>query len=102
MKNKYSNPKKKKLKKIALDEQWEKINPNAAGIDIGAREIFCCVPADRAKQSVRRFGTKTPDLEEMAQWLKDCRIETVAMEATGIYWIPSFQLLEKKAIKVVL
>ena len=102
MKNKYSNPKKKKSKKIALNESWEKINPHAAGIDIGARELFACVPADRAEQSVRRFGTKTPDLEALAQWLKDGRIETVAMEATGIYWIASFQLLERKGFKVVL
>lgn len=102
MKTKHSNPKEKKLKKIALNEQWEKINPNAAGIDIGAREIFVCVPSDRDPESVRRFGTKTPDLEQMAQWLKDCRIETVAMEATGIYWIAPFQLLERKGLKVVL
>ena len=102
MKNKHSNPKNRKFKKIALDENWEKINPNAAGIDIGAREHFVCVPSNRDKESVRGFGTKTPDLEELAQWLKDCRIETVAMEATGIYWIASFQLLEKKGFKVLL
>jgi transposase len=102
MTNQYSNPKKKKFKKIALDENWEKINPNACGIDIGARELWVCVPSDRDPESVRCFGTKTPDLEEMAQWLKTCRIETVAMEATGIYWIASFQLLERKGFKVVL
>src|SRR5260370_4141216 len=102
MKNKHSNPKKKKFKKIALDESWKKINPNACGTDIGAGELLVCVPADRDKASVRRFGTKTPDLGEMAQWLKDCRIETVALEATGIYWIASFQLLERKGFKVVL
>lgn len=102
MTTQYSNPKKKKSKRIALDESWEKINPNAAGIDIGAREIFVCVPSDRDKEWVRRFGTKTPDLEAMAQWLKDCQIETVAMEATGIYWIATFQLLERKGLKVML
>jgi transposase len=102
MKNKHANTQKKKFKKIALDENWEKINPNACGIDIGARELFVCVPSDRAKESVRRFGTKTPDLEQLAKWLKDCRIETVAMEATGIYWIATFQLLERKGFKVVL
>src|SRR5260370_16526120 len=102
MKNKYSNPKKIKLKKIALDENWEKINQNAAGIDIGAREIFVCVPADRDKESVRRFGTKTPDLEELAQWLKDCRIETVAIEPTAFYCFESFQLLETKALTMTL
>jgi transposase len=102
MKNRPSNPKNKKPKKITLNEHWEKIHPNAAGIDIGARELFVCVPADRDSQAVRRFGTKTPDLEQMAQWLKDCRIETVAMEATGVYWIATFQLLEKKGFKPVL
>lgn len=102
MKNRHSNRKNKKPKKIALDESWEKMNPNAAGIDIGARELFVSVPSKRDKEAVRRFGTKTPDLEELAQWLKDCRIETVAMEATGVYWIATFQLLEKKGFKVVL
>jgi transposase len=102
MKNKYSNPKNKKPKKIALDENWEKLNAHAAGIDIGARELFVCVPADCDPEPVRRFGTKTPDLAELARWLKECRIETVAMEATGIYWIATFQLLEAKGFKVVL
>jgi transposase len=102
MKNKHSNLKNKKRKKMVLDERWEKMNPNAAGIDIGARELLVCVPSDRDKEAVRRFGTKTPDLEELAQWLKDCRMETVAMEATGVYWIATFQLLESKGFKVVL
>jgi transposase len=61
MKNKHSNPKNRKFKKIALDENWEKINPNAAGIDIGARQHFVCVPSNRDKEPVRGFGTKTPD-----------------------------------------
>jgi transposase len=102
MKNKHSNPKIRKSKKVALNEQWEKINPNAAGIDIGAREIFVCVPSDRDCEPVRRFGTKTADLEALAEWLKDCRIETAAMEATGIYWIGCFQLLEREGLKPVL
>ena len=102
MNHKHSKLKNKKSKKIALNEQWEKIHPHAAGIDIGARELFVCVPADRDRPSVRRFGTKTPDLEALAQWLQDCRIDTVAMEATGVYWIAPFQLLEKKGFKPVL
>src|ERR1700734_1562970 len=102
MHNKHSNLKNQKSPKIALNEQWERLHPNAAGIDIGARELFVCVPADRDPQSVRRFGTKTPDLEELAQWLQNCRIETVAMEATGVYWIAPFQLLEKKGFQPVL
>jgi len=102
MKNQHSPSKKQKPKKIALDERWEKINPNAAAMDLGARESFSCVPADRDAVSVRRFGTKTPDLEQLAQWFEHCRIDTVAMEATGIYWIAPFQFLEKRGFKVVL
>ena len=102
MKSKPQKPRRKKSKKIALNEAWEKINSNAAGIDIGARELYVRVPADRHEESVRRFGTKTPDLESLAQWLKDCRVETVAMEATGVYWIASYQLLERRGFQVVL
>jgi hypothetical protein len=102
MNNKHSNPKNRKSKKVALNEHWEKINPHAAGINIGAREIFVCVPADRDSEPVRWFGTKTPDLEALAEWLKECRIDTVAMEATGIYWIACFQLLEREGLRPVL
>jgi len=102
MNNKHLNAKNKKSKKVALNEQWEKIHPHAAGIDIGAREIFVCVPSDRDPEPVRRFGTKTPDLEALAKWLKDCRMDTVAMEATGIYWIGCFQLLEREGLNPVL
>ena len=87
---------------MVLNEQWEKINPDAAGIDIGAREHYVCVPAGRDNETVRRFGTTTPELEQMAQWLKQCDIKTVAMEATGIYWIAAFQILETKGFQVVL
>lgn len=93
---------KEKKKKIHLDEQWEKINPDAAGIDIGAREHYACVPAGRQAENVRQFGTTTPELEAMAQWLKVCGIKTVAMEATGIYWIAAFQLLERRGFEVLL
>jgi transposase len=65
------------------------INLNAAGLDIGASEIWACVPADRDEEAVRRFDTFTPDLQALADWLADCGITTVAMESTGIYWIPS-------------
>jgi transposase len=104
MKNKAPNIKdrKKKSKKIQVNEQWEKINPNAAGIDIGSRDHYACVPQDRDAENVRRFGTTTPELQAMADWLQACGIQTVAMEATGIYWIASFQILEKRGFKVVL
>jgi transposase len=64
------------------------INPNAAGIDIGATQIFVAVPPDRDAESVRCFGTFTADLEKLADWLAACKIQTAAMESTGVYWIP--------------
>ena len=82
----------------ALDQ----INLNAAGIDIGAEEIYVAVPPDRAEESVRVFGTFTADLHELAAWLKACRIDTVAMEATGVYWIPLYDILEGDGFEVYL
>jgi transposase len=81
---------------------WEQINHNAAGIDLGSGEHWVCVPASRADKNVRRFGCFTPDLITMADWLIECRVETVAMEATGVYWIPVFQILEAKGLEVKL
>lgn len=74
------------------------INPNAAGIDIGADRHWVSVPTDRDKDSVRSFGCFTADLYALADWLKSCRIETVAMESTGVYWIPVFQILDNYGI----
>jgi transposase len=67
------------------------LNPHAAGIDIGATTTYVAVPADQASEPVRSFGTFTGDLLALAQWLKECGIQTVAMEATSVYWIPLFQ-----------
>lgn len=78
------------------------IQLNAAGIDIGADDHWVCVPSDRDEQFVRRFGCFTPDLNALADWLKQCRIETVAMESTGVYWIPVFQILEARGFEVKL
>jgi transposase len=78
------------------------IDPNAAGIDIGATEIYIAVPADRDPHPVRRFATFTEDLIAAADWLKRCGIKTVAMESTGVYWIPLFQILEARGLKVCL
>ena len=69
------------------------VNPNAAGIDLGSREHYVAVPPDRDERPVRCFGCFTPELRRMADWLKGCGIETVAMEATGVYWVPVFQLV---------
>jgi transposase len=75
---------------------------NAAGVDMGAREAVAAVPADRDTESVRTFATFTQDLHALADWLQQCRIDTVAMESTGVYWIPLFQILEARGIEVCL
>ncbi len=84
---------------------WEAmpvINPDAAGLDIGSEEIWACVAANRAEQPVRKFGTYTPDLQALADWLQSCGIETVAMESTGVYWIPIYEIMEARGVEVYL
>src|SRR5260221_1000196 len=76
--------------------------PNAAGSDVGANEIWVAVPPDRLEESVRRFGAFTGELKALVQWLQDGGITTVAMESTGMYWIPLYQLLADSGIKVCL
>jgi transposase len=89
----------KKIKKV---EMLHTIKANAAGIDIGATEIYIAVPGDRDPQSVRHFDTFTADLHAAAKWLKACGIDSIAMESTGVYWIPVFQILESYGFEVVL
>jgi transposase len=74
------------------------VHPNAAGIDIGANEIVVAVPPDRDAQPVRAFPTFTQDLQALVHWLLVCRIDTVALESTGVYWIPISELLEQHGI----
>jgi transposase len=76
------------------------INPDAAGIDVGSEQILVAVPPDRDAQPVRTFTTFTSDLQALSAWLKQCRIKTVAMESTGIYWIPIFEILEDDGFEV--
>ncbi len=76
--------------------------PNAAGIDLGAEEIWVAVAAEGDQNSVRRFEAFTQDLKAIVQWLVDCGVQSVAMEATGVYWIPLYQLLEDAGLKVCL
>src|SRR5712671_6055375 len=71
-------------------------HPNAAGIDIGSASHFVAVPADRDEEPVREFSSFTVDLNALADWLKVCGVDTVAMESTGVYWIPLFELLESR------
>ncbi|MCL6511956.1 MAG: IS110 family transposase [Anaerolineae bacterium] len=76
-----------------------RVNPHAAGVDLGAHEIMVCVPGDQSTQLVRSFGNYTADLQAIAAWLKAHHIETVAMESTGIYWIPLFETLEAEGFR---
>lgn len=82
--------------------QLEHLNLHAAGIDVGSAEHWVCVPAGRTEVNVRSFGCFTPDLQAMAAWLKNCGVTTVAMESTGVYWIPVFQILESAGLEVKL
>lgn len=77
-------------------------NPNAAGIDVGSASHFVAVPPDRDDEPVREFKSFTEDLERLADWLIACGIDTVAMESTGVYWIPLFELLESRGLSVYL
>jgi hypothetical protein len=71
------------------------------GVDCGSAEHYVAVPADRDPTSVRSFATFTGDLERLADWLRACRVTHVAMEATGVYWIPIFEILEARGFAVV-
>ena len=78
------------------------LNLNAAGIDVGATSHFVAVPADRSEQPVQEFEAFTADLYRLADWLTECGVETVAMESTGVYWIPLFGVLEERGFQVML
>src|SRR5260221_12981964 len=80
----------------------ERINLNAAGIDIGANFHLVAIPEDRAEENVRKFGPFTSDLHQLADWLTEHHIETVVMESTGGYWIPVFKILEQRGFEVKL
>jgi len=77
-------------------------HPNAAGIDIGSAAHFVAVPPDRDDQPVREFASFTADLHRLADWLDACGVDTVAMESTGVYWIPLYELLESRGFTVLL
>jgi len=78
------------------------LHPDAAGIDVGASEIWVAVPADRDLEPVRSFETFTRNLNSLADWLQACGIRSVAMESTSVYWIPLHQILEGRGIQVYL
>lgn len=93
-------PLKKKL--VRLPKHLEHINAYAAGIDVGSRSHFVAVPVGVDEEPVREFSTFTDDLERLTDWLISCGITTVAMESTGVYWIPVFEILESRGLEVKL
>jgi transposase len=84
------------------DLSLEVVHPDAAGIDIGNESHYVAVPPTRESEPVRRFGCTTAELKSMADWLKQCRIRTVAMQSTGVYWIAVFDILEEAGFEVYL
>lgn len=90
------------LKAIGKLGPLEQINLDAGGVDIGSAEIWACVPNDRDEQFVQCFDTFTADLHKLTAWFKACGVDTVAMESTGIYWIPLYRILEQNGIAVYL
>lgn len=78
------------------------VHPEAAGIDVHSEFHFVAVPPGRDAEPVRRFGAFTEDLERLADWLQTCGVRSVAMESTGVYWIPLFELLERRGFQVIL
>lgn len=90
------------MKRKNLPKNLRKINLNAAGIDIGSDEHYVAVPEGRDEVNVKSFKTFTSDLHELAAWLSKCGVKTVAMESTGVYWLPLFQILEAKGFEVFL
>ena len=97
-----SKAKSKSFKVPKLPHHLRHMNLNAAGIDIGSERHMVAVPDGRDTVSVREFGTFTTDLEALATWLKQCGVTKVAMESTGVYWIPLFELLERRGFEVKL
>jgi transposase len=78
------------------------MHPNAAGIDVGNSAHYVAVRPDRDPDSVRRFDCFTADLHRLAEWLQHCGVTTVAMQSTGVYWIPVYEILDARGIEVYL
>jgi len=108
MKKKRSNfrrrhPGRGRVIEVARKEQaWERINHHAAGIDIGAESHFVAVPPESTPTPVKQFGVFTRDLYALADWLEECGVKTVAMESTGVYWVPLYEVLEERGFEVKL
>ncbi len=97
--------KSRKGQQAAPQRGMQSIRPQVAGIDLGSREHWVCGPAPadpNQEPNVRTFGTTTPQLQELADWLAEQAVESVAMESTYVYWIPLHELLEQRGFEVLL
>jgi transposase len=83
-------------------EELNRINEHAAGIDVGGERHYVAVPPGSSEHPVREFGVFTKDLYAIAEWLRACGVETVAMESAGVYWVPLYEVLEERGLKVKL
>ena len=100
--NKPTGAKKKSVPKKVDWKALEVVHPDAAGIDVGGSEHWVAVSPDRDPEPVRRFGCFTADLREMARWLVEKSVRSVAMQTTGVYWMPVFEILEQQGLEVYL
>lgn len=94
-----TKPKRRRGNRGMCLEDRPVLQPNAAGIDVGARELYVAVPPGRDPNPVRVFATFTEDLERLTDWLEQCGVTTVALESTGVYWIPLYEILEQRGIR---
>lgn len=94
--------KKRKISVTTKSQGLQITHPDTAGIDVGKTLMQVSVPQDRDEQSNRNFGTFTRDLKEIVSWLKQCRVNRVVMESTGVYWIPLFLMLQEAGIEAIL
>jgi transposase len=92
-----------KSRRHRADRGFATTHPDAGAIDIGSRIHVAAVPPDRdPSEPVRTFGTCTGDLQRLADWFERCGVRTIAMESTGVYWIPAYEILEQRGFEVVL
>jgi len=102
--SKLNRPQRRELRRqlFSKDPGLTIVHPNAGGIDVGNESHFAAVPPDRDPNPVQEFGCWTADLIRMAEWLRACRVDTVAMQATGVYWIPLYDILVRHGVGVIL
>ena len=98
--NKPKGAKKKSVPKKVVWKALEVVHPDAAGIDVGGSEQWVAVSPDRDPEPVRRFGCFPSDLREMARWLAEKGVRSVALQSTGVYWMPVFEILEQQGLEV--